>query len=931
MNDRGGGGGGEGIFHLSATDDDVLWLPSPEKRISTPPLSPQVEQWFQPSRSTTMHSNQSERSHATTKIPWKQRWKYGIQQRIPNKRIIRRVLKCSLAYFLATLFILIKPVANALGPAPFLCATGMLFSHPGRTVGAQVDTTVMACMGILLSVAYGMGGVAVSAAGHRPYTSILLFCGIFAASALRQQWPRFFFFSLHFMVLQIFILTAIGPSLILPLKYGIPMLIGCGVSLIVNIVVWPESATDNLGRTIQETMQNCRETLVALTEQFFLSPTAEPMDQRSIDQLVEKMRKTVTKMRGAYREAKYEISYTYIRPQELLELRKALERVVNHLGALSGSLRAERQLFGREYDVDAVVKRNRRRTDNRLILYNYLERLRDPLSRLSSECADVLQYLVDEFDEEKQRSLKNDDKRPEQPTIHLQEFDNEEKERICSLHLREELFLVVFFIFTLRQVAKELETMVTSFQELLEKRGDRKSLYMPKPISKRWLLKYIFTSNYQSTRDKGGYTHASLERYLRPDEDDQQRNTHAHEVDLERNITRTSTATQQESNTQAIPTSKMKRCKHKEWILRFRYNLWLLLKYITKYEFKFALKMAVAVTALCIPAFVPWTALWFAHDRAQWAAVTVVAIMNPTSGGTLHASMWRIIGTVIGALVGWAALETGQGSAYVLGLFAALLEDSIWKRFAAVIVGIIVSMILNSLIWPFLARHATRRSVSAIVRRLGEHYTFLVGTFLYHNPQEPPSDAEVKRSRKLEGKIQNSITATYILLELTDHEPRLKAPYPKLFYQEILNSCQNILDLLGCMRSTLLHMPAIVKKELCSEEVHADRRDMVAAIMLYFYAISSTLLTKIALPVYLPSMRAARMRLIHHRRETPDQRVKFRNMTWYAMANCSEEIVEELEHLTRLVRFILGDPTFAERAKRMEAPIHLTEIHSHHA
>lgn len=262
-----------------------------------------------------------------------------------------------------------------------------------------------------------------------------------------------------------------------------------------------------LGRTIQETMQNCRETLIALTEQFFLSPTAEPMDQRSIDQLVEKMRKTMTKMRGAYREAKYEISYTYVRPQELLELRKALERIVNHLGALSGSLRAERQIFGREYDVDAIVKRNRRRTDNRLILYNYLERLRDPLTRLSNECADMMQYLVDEFDEEKQKRITDSDKRPEQPTIHLQEFDNEEKERICSLHLREELFLVVFFIFSLRQVAKELETMATSFQELLERRGNRKSLYMPKPISKRWLLKYIFTSNYQSTRDKGGYTH----------------------------------------------------------------------------------------------------------------------------------------------------------------------------------------------------------------------------------------------------------------------------------------------------------------------------------------------------------------------------------------------------------------------------------------
>lgn len=110
----------------------------------------------------------------------------------------------------------------------------------------------------------------------------------------------------------------------------------------------------------------------------------------------------------------------------------------------------------------------------------------------------------------------------------------------------------------------------------------------------------------------------------------------------------------------------------------------------------------------------------------------------------------------------------------------------------------------------------------------------MVGTFLYHDPQEPPSDAEVKRSRKLEGKIQKSITATNILLELTSLEIRLKGPFPKLLYQEILNSCQTILDLLGCMRTTLLQMPAIVKMELCSEEVHADRRDMVLCNMIHF-------------------------------------------------------------------------------------------------
>lgn len=36
------------------------------------------------------------------------------------------------------------------------------------------------------------------------------------------------------------------------------------------------------------------------------------------------------------------------------------------------------------------------------------------------------------------------------------------------------------------------------------------------------------------------------------------------------------------------------------------------------------------------------------------------------------------------------------------------------------------------------------------------------------------------------------------------------------------------------MRSTLLHMPAVVKRELCSEEVHADRRDMVLCNMTHF-------------------------------------------------------------------------------------------------
>jgi hypothetical protein len=64
--------------------------------------------------------------------------------------------------------------------------------------------------------------------------------------------------------------------------------------------------------------------------------------------------------------------------------------------------------------------------------------------------------------------------------------------------------------------------------------------------------------------------------------------------------------------------------------LRIRYAIWLKLQYLSKYEFKFALKMAVAVSVLCVPAFIPSSSDWYYSVRGQWAALTVIAIMNPT-------------------------------------------------------------------------------------------------------------------------------------------------------------------------------------------------------------------------------------------------------------------------------------------------------------
>lgn len=127
---------------------------------------------------------------------------------------------------------------------------------------------------------------------------------------------------------------------------------------------------------------------------------------------------------------------------------------------------------------------------------------------------------------------------------------------------------------------------------------------------------------------------------------------------------------------EVIPPPPVKEEEKKERapiMLRIRYSIWLKLQYFSKYEFKFALKMASAVLILCVPAFVPSSLDWYYSVRGQWAPMTVIAIMNPTSGGTLEASFWRIVGTLAGAFAGWAALVAGDGSPYLLGLFAVLL------------------------------------------------------------------------------------------------------------------------------------------------------------------------------------------------------------------------------------------------------------------
>ncbi|KAI8092100.1 hypothetical protein BDF21DRAFT_436776 [Thamnidium elegans] len=1119
-------------------------------------------------------------------------------------------------------------------------------------MGAQFDATLTSALGAAVAITYGLAGVAAATAYNvkHPDSSagvgincLFLLVGIFAAQMLRQVFPKLHFFSLQFMVVQLFTLTlGVGYTetpLGLSTRFGLSLLIGNFVSLFVNLIFWPETAVDGLGRTLSQTLSDTKQMLDIITKQFFLDSQYEKVPVKTVEELSEKMRQDMIGVNAAYKEAKYEISYAYSCSSDLNPVRHTLTRITKHLSILGGSLKNEQGLFrptqpilsSDEEDSDFEIKSKRKKrpfkfrsspdytsqqsswrhpntsltrdmslrksalkaaksyakdgsyvrpyetdtntspnskdevsdnmqammaqhrvndksirfetptnpflgkptgfprssrsiasavseeeednhsttgdkrksvpysirsifsasnsylsdrhsgkeddfsdsnqntassfrsflnltrlsgpkqkppprsektigSDQRNLLSSYLEKLRDPLLSLAVECATVLDCVHDSLNDQLDLPNENNtrtnhrnlwqyilhilkikstqkqlsDKRKEHvaslcncaETIRLQilEFDKCEKERMHALYkvnlskmhgerldvsIREELFIIFFFIFSLREVAIELEYMADEMKNLQmrtftnPKRGKKKRFYMPQITTQKW-RKWFYSNSYQNVQDRGGYSFGYLQRHMPAD-------VHQGNVEDEYRLTQIATnrSNNKENQNEGTNLKRVNRVKrHKETenqednanlselesgtppeepsiqpppILRIRYKIWLVIRYIQNYEFKFALKLSLAVGLLTFPAWVSEYREWFLNIRGQWAALTVIAVMSPTSGGTLSSGLWRLTGTLIGAFTAWAVLEIDGTSGYLISGFSFVLAvplfyihfstsyakvtivtlisymivslsqyvapvanetvaEMVWLRTTTLIIGLFVALFLNWTVWPFIAREAVRKMLASAIGDIGDYYSYIMGTFLYHDQGLFPTEDEFEEAQKMEHNLEKKLIACNELLQLTDHEPRLKGPFPKEFYKDILVSSHNLLDRMMSLRVCLTKMSPEVKHTVRRMDKYLYRRDMVASILLHFYTLTASLKAKIPLPSFMPSSRVARKRLLNHRQveDRAEKLLRYRNLTWFAMACTTEEIIEELEHLTDLVRFIVGESKFTLKARRLE-------------
>ncbi|KAL0637512.1 Zinc finger protein containing five transmembrane domains [Maublancomyces gigas] len=279
-----------------------------------------------------------------------------------------------------------------------------------------------------------------------------------------------------------------------------------------------------------------------------------------------------------------------------------------------------------------------------------------------------------------------------------------------------------------------------------------------------------------------------------------------------------------------------------------------------------------------------------------------------------------------------------------------------WTRGVALIIGIVSAVVVNWVIWPFVARHELRKSLSFMMLNLGVSYRGVVARYIYYDADSQPTKEDLERSEMQEARLREGTflvdrsslirwaidSPTYALdrgfansdiclsgfvrmhelLEMTRHEIRIRGPFDSGPYNAAIHSCERFLEhIVEVRQSSLFFQPFLFggTKEFTRKMISV-RRDAAASILMNLYILAGALRAKRPVPTYLPSAAAARKRLLDRMAEIeeenealaevrprPEKTRRWADVYQYAYSSALTDIVEELEQLQRFTKAITGE------------------------
>ncbi|KAF4945454.1 hypothetical protein FGADI_11956 [Fusarium gaditjirri] len=860
----------------------------------------------------------------------------SVTRKVATTRAGIKLLKSFLAFFIAYILCLIQPVHDWLGYNGYIMVVSTIINHPGRNFGSQVDGTIGTIIGTAAGLAWGYVALLIStstsdASKASGWITVVVSAMFFAGIAF----IRSFFIRLYQTVLCAGIALAFATlaetngnafTWHKSLQYGIPWLLGQAIALAVNCLVFPDAGNRLLAAAFHKSFNTMQESLII----------PRPRDT----ELRRRLAKTFMDMSLAYRDMRIDITITRFRPNDVRELRNSVQGVVRALL----SMNTDTELFedwsnsleitvaddaGSESEIEDSGRKVARALSGptREVIDCWRKHF-GPSVDVSSDLVPVqlrMQNSLAAFDTAENHLLRSND-RPETYADHGQAVE----------------FLV--FARHVRETAGTVVNLMTIVQDM---HTSSKRIRVNLPVYP--FGKALYRTNAQVRHDRGGVTagmyRATFAEIAKLIETTRSTEKHHPREDYEA-VTEPEDCTVVESIIHGSPVW------HKD---RLRYKLWKLMRRSQGFETKYAIKVVILLSALSLPCCFESTYGWRMLYDAWWAVAMGWIMIHPRIGGNIQDFFTRAFSAILGAAWSGAAHATGGGNPYVLAVFAAIYMIPMIYRFTqsthprsglvgclsfAVIsltlrddglgtsvalqgvykglvflVGTIAPIIVNWMLWPFIARHELRIALSSMILYMSIMYRNVVANYVYFDEGKDPTPETIRRSEMLESRMREGFVRIRQLLVMSRHEIRLRGPFNPIPYSCLAASCERFFEYLIAVRqSALFYNPNYIRDNpVAAEELHSYRRDAVAAILGNLHILA----------VALRSERKVPVKLAREMEEETEGYELERQKTWsdiysYSYNASLTGCVAELEELERFTKLIVGEKKFERPAKRIE-------------
>lgn len=827
----------------------------------------------------------------------------------------RFVLKCSLAYLLASLAVYNTQVSTLLGKSDskHVVATVAVYFHPSRTFGSMHQSLIFVIISILFSFSVSLISTSIASYFFKRGLSEVasLIDLLFASVALgfvsyMKQKMNHPTFNTACSLASISIISAIVkegaqnggdiPLYRLGNLFKIVCL-GSSITILVCYLIIPTSATKKLKKSLNESCSLMSSYLYKI-ETTFINDTN--VNTSEFANLSSEIKKNSTKLNGSLEESKFEL-YLIGREKEfhiLSELIQSAQLLESQLAGLKGSAEMQWSIL-HEVQSDSsnlestatsirTLESGNGDEDNNLGMSQSTTTLDEMTAINPSQLFDLFIYYLGPslrsfsytirgvldgmpFDESENYSTKE--------TYHYK----------TSLKLARDLFTKKYE----RAITKLYGQKIFKVNTTIETRIDEEQVAASCGNFASILVQYCkeldhfidLLGQYSELSENNSRSWDWLKFWKKTPDSEREKPLPDLNVALE--------------NLNMSLLQRTERAEH-----TYGYKLWKFFSFFRRVEVQFGIRVGIGAFVLASLAYLPQTKQKFMEWRGEWALVTYSIIMNKSLGGTTMTVNWRFLGTFLGAFGAFAVWTLSEGNAYALcisGWIISLFCFNIvlnWKdnnaygrfilltynitalytynitrsedleegddtdpiifdialhRFLGIVAGVLWALIMTISFLPITARNRLKRGLSLLWLRLGVIWN---------------SDPLQRKEDQLVGLadqrgINQVMRELELLVKQAPKETRLKGRFRLDIYKKLMKSTEKVIDAFQNMNTMIELETKISENELIVlEYTQQEREELQNRIFLIFYMISSSITLGFPLPAKPASTQHAMDRIM---------------------------------------------------------------------